>query len=531
MIARRIAHVLVVAIASTIAGLSSADAQQVRMRWQDFISGPDGARRLASLMSAIAKMRSLDATNPVQDPVNYRRSWHYWSNIHGYYGSQSVDGTVQDQIDFLRSNGLAQFVKYYDGTAGAGPAIVDQTPPDAIAQQIWATCEHGDDSNFFGWHRIYLYYFERVLRWAANDDTLRLPYWDYTDPAQVALPAQFRDVASVLFDLKRQPGLNNGSATLDPNSTNVDDALNEPDFRTYENLIQDGVHGYVHCTVGPTCPVAHMGDVPVAGNDAVFYHHHANIDRLWSCWQKTHASPPGAWQDQMFSFVDETGAVVTRPVKDFLDTTRLGYVYDHDSMCARPAVTAVAERVESPQPVTPPTAAATATAKVHATEGVAIRSPTTSVNLNVPASPLENLMATARSAATKVQLVLRDITTDKPPGTQFNVYLEKTAAPADRQFVGTISWFSDFSHRHQGHGGPVKKTMTFDVTNQLRALGAGTSGAGLTTVIEATTGLTPTNPAAGSTLRAEAANAFQAEANLRIGSIELQTAPAAGANR
>jgi hypothetical protein len=100
---------------------------------------------------------------PVQDPVNYRRSWHYWANIHGYYGSQSPDGTVEDQISFLQSHGLARDVKYHDGTAGAGAPITDQTPPDAIAQMVWATCEHGDDSNFFGWHRMYLYYFERAL--------------------------------------------------------------------------------------------------------------------------------------------------------------------------------------------------------------------------------------------------------------------------------------------------------------------------------------------------------------------------------
>jgi Common central domain of tyrosinase/Polyphenol oxidase middle domain len=526
MIAHRVVHVLVVAIATYLSSLAAADAQQVRMRWQDFISGPGGAARVASLVKAITKMKSLDATDPVADPVNYRRSWHYWANIHGYYGSQSIDGTVQDQINYLNSQGMAQFVSYYDGTVG--PAIVDQTPPDAIAQMIWATCEHGDDSNFFGWHRIYLYYFERVVRWAANDDTLRLPYWDYTDPAQVALPAAFQDPTSVLFDVKRQAGLNNGTATLDPNSTNVDNALTEPDFDTYKNLIQDGIHGYVHCTVGPTCPVAHMGDVPVAGNDDIFYHHHGNIDRLWACWQNSHTTPPAPWQDQMFSFVDETGTLVTRQVKDFLDTTKLGYVYDNVTSCAR--TTLVQARVESPQIVTAQTP--TTTAKVHATESIAIRSPTTSVNLNVPATPLASLMASARGAATKVQLVLRDITTDKPPGTQFNVYLEKTADPANRQYVGTISWFADFGHRHQGHGaGPVKKTMTFDVTNQLRALGAGTTGAGLTTVIDATTGLVSSNPAALSTLRAQAASAFQPEANLRIGSIELQTAPASGSNR
>jgi hypothetical protein len=521
MIARRFVHVLVAAIAAFMLTHSGADAQQVRMRWQDFISGPDGARRLASLVTAITKMKSLDATDPVQDPVNNRRSWHYWANIHGYYGSQSPDGTVQQQIDYLNANGFAQDVKYYDGSADGGPPITDQTPPDAIAQQIWATCEHGDTANFFGWHRMYLYYFERVLRWAANDDTLRLPYWDYTDPAQVAIPAALQDVASVLYDPKRQPSINNGSATLDPNATNVNDALMEPDYQTYENTIQDGIHGYVHCTVGPTCPVAHMGDVPVAGNDAVFYHHHANIDRLWACWQQSQGTPAGAWQDQMFSFIDETGALVTRPVKDFLDSTTLGYVYDNVSSCARP-VTVASNGAATPQAAAPPPPTTVAT--VHSTESIAIRSATTSVNLNVPPAPLASLFAHASGPAAKVQLVLRDITADKHPGSMFNVYLAKTANPADRQYVGTISWFSDFSHRRQGHG-EVKKTLTFDVTDQLRALGGGTTGAGLTTVIEATNGLVSNNPATLSTLRAAATSSFHPEANLRIGSIELQTAP------
>ena len=71
--------------------------------------------------------------------------------------------------------------------------------------------------------------------------------------------------------------------------------------------------------------------------------------------------------------------------------------------------------------------------------------------------------------------------------------------------------------------------MTFDVTNQLRALGAGTTG--LTTVIEATNGLGSNNPATLSTLREEVATSFQPEANLRIGSIELQTVAAAEPNR
>ena len=165
-------------------------APQVRMRWQDFINGPDGAKRLASLQAAITKMKSLDGSAP--DSADFRRSWQYWANIHGYYGAQSPDGTVAQQIQYLQDNGMGQYVSYYQG-------IVDQTAPDATAQAIWATCQHsppGQQANFFGWHRMYLYYYERVLRWAAGDSTLRLPYWDYTDPSQVTLPGAFQDTTS-----------------------------------------------------------------------------------------------------------------------------------------------------------------------------------------------------------------------------------------------------------------------------------------------------------------------------------------------
>jgi hypothetical protein len=52
------------------------------MSWQDFISGPEGAKRLASLQKAVQKMKSLDSSP--KDSADYRRSWQYWANIHGY---------------------------------------------------------------------------------------------------------------------------------------------------------------------------------------------------------------------------------------------------------------------------------------------------------------------------------------------------------------------------------------------------------------------------------------------------------------
>jgi hypothetical protein len=183
-------------------------APQVRMKWQSFISGPAGALRLASLKRGIAKMKSLDNSTNVLD---FRRSWKYWANIHGYYGPQSMDGTVAQQIAYLNGNQLGSYVHYYQG-------ITDQTPPDSVAATVWATCQHSSgpgagQANFFGWHRMYLYYFEKVLRWAAHDNTLRLPYWDYTDPTQEGLPAEFRAMVSPLYDDKRDPGINAGTSS------------------------------------------------------------------------------------------------------------------------------------------------------------------------------------------------------------------------------------------------------------------------------------------------------------------------------
>jgi hypothetical protein len=501
---------------------------QLRMRWQDFVKGPDGAKRLASLQKAVAKMKSLDSS-----PANsgdYRRSWQFWANIHGYYGATSADGTVEDQISYLKSNGFKQYVKYYNG-------IKDQTAPDSIAQSIWATCEHSytdqqgnlHQANFFGWHRMYLYYFERVLRWAAQDDTLRLPYWDYTDPKQEILPVEFRKTSSPIYDANRNPKINNGSSALNPSSTNIDNFLSNKNYLPAELSVEEGVHGYVHCTVGPTCPVAHMGDVPVAGNDPVFYSHHANIDRLWACWEQIHGSKPigAAWEEQQFSFVDETGTLQTRPVRDFLDSTTLGYVYDNVSACARkPAAVAAA-----------PVAQLAAAGSSEKTEpgtlgtigGVAITSPTTTVDLTVPHQATANSLAAARAAGS-IELVLHDVGADTPPGTLFNVYLAVKGDPAKRQQVGTISWFGAFNNHHAGHGVAQKRTYTFNATDALRALGSGADTAGVQVVLEASDGLVPTNSAGGTTQARQSQQAFRPEANMRIGSMELRAVAASGAN-
>jgi hypothetical protein len=63
---RGFTQLLAITVAVVIAPQITAQAQtgpQVRMRWQDFIGGPQGATRLANLQKAVLKMRSLDGSS------------------------------------------------------------------------------------------------------------------------------------------------------------------------------------------------------------------------------------------------------------------------------------------------------------------------------------------------------------------------------------------------------------------------------------------------------------------------------------
>src|SRR5262249_8799135 len=89
---------------------------------------------------------------------------------------------------------------------------------DSPVQTAWNTCQHGSFF-FLSWHRMYLYYLERILRAASRDPNLTLPYWNYTDdankpdPDRRQLPVAFRQPAGAtnpLFPAQRNPGINGG---------------------------------------------------------------------------------------------------------------------------------------------------------------------------------------------------------------------------------------------------------------------------------------------------------------------------------
>ena len=178
---------------------------------------------------------------------------------------------------------------------------------------LFNQCQHGT-LQFLTWHRAYLHFFERILRWAAGDPTLNLPYWDWT--ARPTLPKAFRQPASPtnpLYEAKR--AFNDGSAL--PRQVVSDDLRTALNFVAFQRAgqtgfspsLEDSPHGNVHTIVGG--PGGTMSRIQTAAQDPIFWLHHGNIDRLWDRWLRLRggrADPPdSSFLNQKYAFANESG--------------------------------------------------------------------------------------------------------------------------------------------------------------------------------------------------------------------------------
>jgi len=194
-------------------------------------------------------------------------------------------------------------------------------------QTSWNTCEHG--SNFFwSWHRMYLYWFERIVRKMCGDPCWALPYWNWAPGSDLNLPAPFRDPASNLFTANRNAAMNNGTGSLNPAAVNIGPSFALTDYFAANSNIQ-GPHGSVHVQVG-----GGMGSVATAGLDPIFYVHHSNVDRQWNLWiaqggVRTNPVLNTAWTSKQYTFFNEAGAQVKMTACQILRAAQqLKYVYE-----------------------------------------------------------------------------------------------------------------------------------------------------------------------------------------------------------
>ena len=191
----------------------------------------------------------------------------------------------------------------------------------------WDNCEHGTDF-FWSWHRMYLYWFERIIRKMCGEPCWALPYWNWAPGSELHLPAPFRDPSSELYTSNRDPNMNSGTGSLNPGAIDVTSAFSQLDFLTANSIIQ-GPHGSVHVEVG-----GWMGSVPTAAQDPIFYLHHSNVDRLWNLWLaqgggRTDPLSDATWKNRQYTFFDENGSAVKMTACDILRCAeQLDYVYE-----------------------------------------------------------------------------------------------------------------------------------------------------------------------------------------------------------
>jgi len=206
----------------------------------------------------------------------------------------------------------------------------------------WNTCEHGTDF-FWSWHRMYLYWFERIIRKMCNEPCWALPYWDWAPGSEFQLPAPFRVTTSPLY-ANRNTAINNGTGSLNPLAVSIVSAFGNTNFLT-TNLVIQGPHGNVHVEVGGS-----MCCVATAALDPIFYLHHANVDRQWNLWLAQgggRTDPLGdvTWKTRQYTFFDENGAQVQMNACEILRAAeQLNYVYE----CEPPQVKEYCFRIFPP---------------------------------------------------------------------------------------------------------------------------------------------------------------------------------------
>ncbi|PIN03650.1 Catechol oxidase [Handroanthus impetiginosus] len=219
---------------------------------------------------------------------------------------------------------------------------------------------------FFPFHRWYLYFYERILGKLIGYPTFALPFWNWDNPKGMTIPPMFLDPKAAIYDSKRNQDILRAVVDLgmtgnkDPlqvvannltimysemirGNADVYDFMGQP-YREGTAVnpgpgsSERGSHTAIHVFVGdPREPSGEdLGYFYSAGRDALFYCHHANVDRMWTLWQ--YFLPSNKVPDKRitdpdflnasFLFYDENAQLVRVTVKDCLDNLRMGYDFE-----------------------------------------------------------------------------------------------------------------------------------------------------------------------------------------------------------
>jgi hypothetical protein len=462
-----------------------------RMKLEDFVKDQT---RVKSLKHAVQVIKSRKPSDP--------RSWFFQAAVHGVMPDAIADAQKQDP----------------------DIAKVDQ-------KRFWNQCPHYPElklasANFLIWHRAYVYYFERILRDAAQDPALSLPYWNYTDRDQRSFPALYADPepdpstnqpTNPLYDARRENALTEGLLELSDAAVSPDFALKAEKFFGVtasdgfagaandiepgsQGRIETSPHNNVHFAIGGFIATDSAGNdgtgglmsnVPTAAFDPIFWAHHCNIDRLWSVWdclpnRQWGTGPAAAWfTEKPWWFYDYDGTPQNLERGFYIQAQDLHIQFDTDMSTCRPLSANL------------PAAARRLTAKAGDDETAAVSpspilerveigssaqplelSPTTPTVKDVPLTNANVFGARAAKEALldvpvgKVRRLLVElggIDYKTIPAVAYHVYVNlpegTTPSPDGSNYVGSLGLFG-IKHPGMHHDGGY--SQSFDVTDLVK---------------------------------------------------------------
>ncbi|KAK4439917.1 Polyphenol oxidase, chloroplastic [Sesamum alatum] len=358
---------------------------------------------------------------------------------------------------------------------------------------------------FFPFHRYYLYFFERILGKLIDDPTFAMPFWNWDSPGGMRLPAMYANPNSALYDSLRDQA-HQPPMVLDLNYSGTDPDISA-DQQTRRNLtvmyrqmvsnsrtprlffgspyrrgddpnpgggsIENIPHGPVHVWTGDRNQpnFENMGNFYSAGRDPIFFAHHSNIDRLWSIWKtlggRRQDITDRDFLEASFVFYDENAQMVRVKVRDCLDQTKLGYVYQDveipwlDSR-PTPRVSSVLRKLKklgranaadthSPKDVFP--------AKLDKVLKVMVKRP-------------KKKRSKKEKDALEEILVIQGIELDRDVYVKFDVFIndedDEISTPENTEFAGS---FVNVPHKHK-HGKKIKTQLRLSITEIMEDLDA-----------------------------------------------------------
>ncbi|NUS37480.1 MAG: tyrosinase family protein [Lysobacter sp.] len=420
----------------------------------------DGLAMLQVYANTVQQMQALGPDNPLS------WMWQWYTHF--------VDGSTTKSAEITRI---------------FGPSPTTQS---ALANEVWNTCQShsGQNSNYFlPWHRMFVLFFESIVRQVSGVPSFTLPYWNYTssDPAlRGIVPPQFRMPTDPVFSPLYRPdrgSLANSGQRIDKYQTydvmDISAAMATANYSTVDTVqgfcrsIDNGIHGRIHVLTGTT---KDMGAVPYAARDPLFWTHHISIDRMWASWNLNGGVNPATatWATKTFVFVDANGQRVTGRILDYFDIAPLGYTYDNfipPAGTTGATTTAKAATALAPTGVTSQRVAATR-------NGVNLGA----VPVHAPLLPVQTtrsgpvLGLDARHPAQRTYLVVKDLHTWAQPGVLYHLYLNPGQGRAKLDpdhYVGNINFFDAQFHDHGNSALDMalgENFYSFDVTDLLRRL-------------------------------------------------------------